>query len=110
MYVDGKLSTLHRGDMAYVPKMTPHAFANLSDQPVRFLGTFTPSGFEKFFALAAEAGKAHTPGNTGICGSLCRKSTSRLITSLLGLHPSASPDLRLTNSLTGRQTLPRTCC
>ena len=62
MYVDGKLSTLHHGDMAYVPKMTPHAFANLSDQPVRFLGTFTPSGFEKFFALAAEAGKAHTPG------------------------------------------------
>jgi mannose-6-phosphate isomerase-like protein (cupin superfamily) len=62
MYVDGKLSTLHHGDIAYVPKMTPHAFANLSDQPVRFLGTFTPSGFEKFFALAAEAGKAHTPG------------------------------------------------
>jgi hypothetical protein len=28
---------------------------------------------------------------------LCRKSTSRLITSLLGLRPSASPDLRLTN-------------
>ena len=55
MYVDGKLSTLHHGDMAYVPKMTPHAFANLSDQPVRFLGTFTPGGFEK-------AGKAHTPG------------------------------------------------
>jgi mannose-6-phosphate isomerase-like protein (cupin superfamily) len=22
MYVDGKLSTLHHGDMAYVPKMT----------------------------------------------------------------------------------------
>ena len=62
MYIDGKMSTLHHGDMAYVPKMTPHAFANLSDQPVRFLGTFTPSGFEKFFALAAEAGKAHTPG------------------------------------------------
>ena len=40
MYVDGRLSTLHHGDMAYVPKMTPHAFANLSDQPVRFLGTF----------------------------------------------------------------------
>ena len=62
MYVNGKLSTLHHGDMAYMPRMTPHAFANLSDQPVRFLGPFTPSGFEKFFALAAEAGKAHMPG------------------------------------------------
>ena len=62
MYVDGNLSTLHYGDMAYVPKMTPHAFANLSNEPVRFLGTFTPSGFEKFFALAAEAGKAHRLG------------------------------------------------
>lgn len=96
MYIDGKMSTLHHGDMAYVPKMTPHAFANLSDQPLRFLGTFTPSGFEKFFALDAEASRAHAP-ETPEYAAASRKSTSRLITSLLALRPSASPDLRLTN-------------
>jgi quercetin dioxygenase-like cupin family protein len=96
MYVDGKLSTLHHGDMAYVPKMTSHSFANLSDQPVRFLGTFTPSGFENSSPLLLKRAKPTRREHRNM-RQLCRKSTSRLITSLLGLRPSASPDLRLTN-------------
>jgi quercetin dioxygenase-like cupin family protein len=62
MSVDGRVHTLHPGDVAIVPKMTPHAFANLSGKPVRFLGTATPAGFEKFFALVAEEVKVHKPG------------------------------------------------
>ena len=62
MSVDGSIHTLHPGDIAIVPKMTPHAFANLSGKPVRFLGTATPAGFEKFFALVAEEVKLHKPG------------------------------------------------
>ena len=62
MSVDGKILTLHPADLALVPKMTPHAFANLSGKPVRFLGTFTPTGFEKFFALVAEEAKQHKLG------------------------------------------------
>ena len=65
MSVDGKISALHHGDIALVPRMTPHAFANLSGKPVRFLGTFTPSGFEKFFALVQEAVKKNPPGSPG---------------------------------------------
>jgi quercetin dioxygenase-like cupin family protein len=61
-YVDGKMYTLHTGDMADVPRMTPHAFANLTNKPARLLGTFTPSGFEKFFALTAELVKKQRPG------------------------------------------------
>ncbi len=62
MSVDGIVHTLHAGDVAIVPKMTPHAFANLTGKPVRFLGTATPAGFEKFFALVAEEVKLHKPG------------------------------------------------
>ena len=61
-YVDGKMYTLHPGDMADVPRMTPHAFANLTNKPARLIGTFTPSGFERFFALTAELVKNHKPG------------------------------------------------
>src|SRR5437016_2063956 len=35
--IDGKFYTLHPGDMANVPRMTPHAFANLTGKPVRFI-------------------------------------------------------------------------
>jgi len=62
MSADGSTHTLHPGDVAIVPKMTPHAFANLSGKPVRFLGTAAPAGFEKFFALVAEEVKLHKPG------------------------------------------------
>ena len=61
-YVDGKMYTLHAGDMADVPRMTPHAFANLTNKPARLLGTLSPSGFEKFFALTAELVKKSPPG------------------------------------------------
>jgi quercetin dioxygenase-like cupin family protein len=64
-YIDGKLATLHPGDMANVPRMTPHAFANLTNKPARLLGTLTPSGFEKFFALTAELVKKSPPGTPG---------------------------------------------
>jgi mannose-6-phosphate isomerase-like protein (cupin superfamily) len=62
MSLQGKILHLHPGDIALVPKMTPHAFANLTDKPVRFLGTFTPTGFEKFFVLTADAAAKHAPG------------------------------------------------
>ena len=62
MSIDGTMHTLRPGDVAIVPKMTPHAFANLSGKSVRFLGTATPAGFEKFFALVAEEVKLHKPG------------------------------------------------
>src|SRR5438105_3602781 len=64
-YLDGKIVTLHCGDMADVPRMTPYAFANLTNKPARLLGTFTPSSFEKFFALTAELVKKSPPGTPG---------------------------------------------
>ena len=39
-----------KGDFAYVPAGTPHAFINLSDEPGEFIAVFTPGGTDKFFA------------------------------------------------------------
>ena len=38
-----------KGDFAYVPAGTPHAFINLSDEPGEFIAVFTPGGTDKFF-------------------------------------------------------------
>jgi mannose-6-phosphate isomerase-like protein (cupin superfamily) len=60
--LQGKILHLHPGDMALVPRMTPHAFANLTGKPVRIVGTCTPAGFEKFFPLTAEAAAKYQLG------------------------------------------------
>jgi mannose-6-phosphate isomerase-like protein (cupin superfamily) len=40
------------GDLVGVPRGTPHAFRNLSDQSARILGILSPAGFEQlFFAM-----------------------------------------------------------
>jgi mannose-6-phosphate isomerase-like protein (cupin superfamily) len=41
------------GSMIWLPRGVPHTFANLSDEPVRAVGMFTPSGLEKMFAELA---------------------------------------------------------
>jgi quercetin dioxygenase-like cupin family protein len=42
------------GDFVNVPKGVRHCFRNLSDEPVRMILTFTPSGIEKFFEETLE--------------------------------------------------------
>ena len=50
---DEKL-TARPGGWVFVPRGAVHAFWNSSPEPCRFVATFTPSGFEKFFAELAE--------------------------------------------------------
>ena len=38
-----------KGDFAYIPAGTPHAFINLSDEPGESIAVFTPGGTNKFF-------------------------------------------------------------
>jgi quercetin dioxygenase-like cupin family protein len=53
--VDEEVVEVGPGEMAFVPRGTPHTFANLSDAPARQLIVCTPAGFERYFArLAAE--------------------------------------------------------
>ena len=50
------------GSFVFVPRGTPHCFANIGDSPARILVLFTPSGMERFFErFAAET----TPGPEG---------------------------------------------
>lgn len=52
------------GDFVFVPRGVVHAFWNATDEPTRFIGTWTPAGFEHLFTerdqLAQEIG-ALTP-------------------------------------------------
>lgn len=47
--VGEKRGTLEPGGVLWFPRAVPHAVANLSDHPVRFLTVVTPSGIEDFF-------------------------------------------------------------
>ena len=38
------------GSFVWIPRGTPHAFANASGTPTRLLGLATPGGIERFFA------------------------------------------------------------
>ena len=49
VYVEGQWHDLQPGGVAEVPHGTPHAQANAGKQPVRFLGSGNPCGFERFF-------------------------------------------------------------
>jgi mannose-6-phosphate isomerase-like protein (cupin superfamily) len=44
------------GDAAFVPRGTPHAFANVGNAPGRLLFGLTPAGGEAFFRAVAAAG------------------------------------------------------
>jgi oxalate decarboxylase/phosphoglucose isomerase-like protein (cupin superfamily) len=43
------------GTLAFVPRGTPHTFANPTIEPVRTLVWFTPAGFERYFEALIEA-------------------------------------------------------
>lgn len=47
--VGEKRGTRDPGGVLWFPRAVPHAVANLSDEPVRFLTVVTPSGIEDFF-------------------------------------------------------------
>ena len=50
VFVDGRWQELPTGGLTVVPRGTPHALGNRSKQPVRFLNSENPAGFERFFA------------------------------------------------------------
>ncbi len=42
--------TLEAGSFAWIPRRTPHTFANGGPRPLRLVGVTTPGGLETFFA------------------------------------------------------------
>ena len=48
------------GSLIFVPKGTIHTFSQIAHQPAKFLVTYSPSGFEKFFDEAVDLGEMDT--------------------------------------------------
>jgi quercetin dioxygenase-like cupin family protein len=49
VYANEKWHELEPGTLGVLPRGKPHAQGNRSDQPVHFIGSGAPSGFEKLF-------------------------------------------------------------
>jgi quercetin dioxygenase-like cupin family protein len=52
--LNGNWTELSPGDCVDSPRGQVHAFKNITDQPIRVFINIAPSGFERFFAEAAE--------------------------------------------------------
>jgi quercetin dioxygenase-like cupin family protein len=60
--VEEALSTKRAGEMSFAPRNVPHALANHSDAPARYVLVCTPAGFERHWArVAAEAAGVDPP-------------------------------------------------
>ncbi len=71
---------LTSGSFVWIPRGTPHAFANAGDTPVHLLGLATPGGVEEYFA-AQGAYFAQLKGapDLAVLGSLGARYGSRLL-------------------------------
>jgi quercetin dioxygenase-like cupin family protein len=63
LYVDGNWHELETGELALVPRGTPHAQGNTGKQPVHFLGSGNPAGYEAFFVDVDELLKRLSPSD-----------------------------------------------
>src|SRR3954452_11004048 len=60
--VEEALATKGAGELAFAPGNVPHALANPSDAPARYVLVCTPAGFERHWArIAAEAAGVEPP-------------------------------------------------
>ena len=60
--VEDALVTKSAGELSFAPRNVPHALANHSDAPARYVLVCTPAGFERHWArIAAEAAGVEPP-------------------------------------------------
>jgi quercetin dioxygenase-like cupin family protein len=62
VYIDGTWHDLEAGTFARVSRNVAHAQGNTGNEPVHFLGSGSPAGFEKFFTSVDEIAKRVPPG------------------------------------------------
>ncbi len=79
------------GTLQWLPRRVPHAFANLSDEPIWAVGVIVPAGMEKLFAEQAEyfASLRGQPADPQVLLELSRK---------YGILPSPGPPLERANA------------
>ncbi len=86
VYVEGRWHDLEPGTVAAVSHGTPHAQANASKQPVRFLASGSPCGFERFFPELHELAARLSPWDPQF-GAEAAKIVSRHDTKIIGPPP-----------------------
>ncbi len=53
-----ELTEVTAGDIVYIPKGVPHTFANMSEEPARFINVFSPCGLADFLEEVADTAAA----------------------------------------------------
>ena len=79
--------TLTAGGFLWFPRQVPHALANLSGRPARFLTIATPSGIEDFFRAQRDYLSSLPPGtppDPAALGSVAGAATRRVVGPPLG--------------------------
>lgn len=61
--INDKISKFPAGSYVLVPRGTPHGQGNFSKNPVRFILTVTPGGYERRFRERIEIFKTTKPGD-----------------------------------------------
>lgn len=61
-FINGEIRDFKEGSIVLIPRNTPHAQGNFTDEKVRVLITLSPSGFENFFVERSAIVKEHPPG------------------------------------------------
>ena len=54
VWTEGQKTVVGTGSYVYIPQGLVHAWKNESDEPVRFLTSVTPAGFEQFFVAIGQ--------------------------------------------------------
>jgi mannose-6-phosphate isomerase-like protein (cupin superfamily) len=76
------------GTCVYVPPHVPHAFANRTDAPTKFLLITSPAAFERYFVeLADILARSGPPDGEAIAALRCRYDTKQLSTLATGAQP-----------------------
>lgn len=71
--IAGQRLRLGTGDVAFVPRDTPHGFANLGGEPARLLEVDTPRTLDRYFAELAGAFPADSPVDRSVVADIQRR-------------------------------------
>ena len=72
------------GSFTLVPKGTVHTFAQVGQQPAKFLVTYSPAGFENFFDEAVDLDVTDTEGYVAKANALAEKYNMEIVGPPLG--------------------------
>jgi mannose-6-phosphate isomerase-like protein (cupin superfamily) len=75
------------GSSVFVPPQVPHAFANRSDRPAKFLLIMSPPGHDRYFDELAEILAVEGPPDTDAIAALRQRYDTQQISSLTAARP-----------------------